>query len=316
MEKRLIYCAFAAKEGFKGSENLSGQADSLRIYLQNACVCCFTAKKHNPDCDVAFVHNLKTIPDEFVAFFEQYNILSIYVEYNDFVFPADYKWSLAFYKLCALQYFAEKSAYESVISLDVDTYSIGSLEPCFSVVKDRLVLYNVQHSYNLDAYRRRLDEYSQLYKNGAIPTVYGGEFVAGNKKQLQKFLKECKTVYNLLQEKGFQTSFGDEFITFCAAEEYQDKIADGAPYIRRYWTTDLYYQCFTDHALALRVLHVPNEKNNAFVRLYQYILRTGDVPKNEKVFKMMGFPKVCRPKFWCNIVYQFKRKVKKLFKGK
>ena len=315
MGKRLIYCAFASKEGFKGSENLSGQANSLQIYLQNACVCCFTAKKHNPDCDVAFVHNLKTIPEEFVAFFDKYNILSIYVEYSDFVFPPDYKWSLAFYKLCALQYFAEKSSYESIVSLDVDTYSIGSLEPCFTLMKDRLVLYNVQHSYDLDAYRRRLEEYSQLYKSDAIPTVYGGEFIAGNKQQMQKFLQECQKVYNLLQEKDFKTSFGDEFITFCAAEKYPDKIADAAPYIRRYWTTDLYYQCFTDHALALRVVHVPNEKNNAFVRLYRHILRVGDVPKNEEVFKMMGFPTARRPKYWCNIVYQFKRKVKKLFWG-
>ena len=187
MSKRLIYCAFASKEGFKGSENLSGQADSLRIYLQNASVCCFTAKKHNPDCDVAFVHNLKTIPEEFLLFFKQHSILSIYVEYNDFLFPADYKWSLAFYKLCALQYFAYESPYESVVSLDVDTYSIGSLAPCFSVMDDRLVLYNVQHSNDLDAYQRRLKEYWQLYEGKALPTVYGGEFIAGKKEYLQKF---------------------------------------------------------------------------------------------------------------------------------
>ena len=313
MSKRLIYCAFASKEGFKGSENLSGQADSLRIYLQNASVCCFTAKKHNPDCDVAFVHNLKTIPEEFLLFFKQHSILSIYVEYNDFLFPADYKWSLAFYKLCALQYFAYESPYESVVSLDVDTYSIGSLAPCFSVMDDRLVLYNVQHSYDLDAYQRRLKEYWQLYEGKALPTVYGGEFIAGKKEYLQKFVTECKKVYLLLKEKNFSTNFGDEFITFCAAENYSDKIADGAPYIRRYWTTDLYYQCFTDHALALRVLHIPNEKNNAFIRSYKHILRHGDVPKNEKIFKMMGLPKTRRPKYFCNIVYQGKRKLKKLF---
>lgn len=313
MVKKLIYCAFAAKVGFKGSENLSGQADSLRIYMQNACVCCFTAKKHNPDCDVAFVHNLDVIPDEFLSFFKKHKILSIFVQYDDFIFPADYRWSLAFYKLCALQYFANYSSYESIISLDVDTYSIGSLEPCFSVMNDRLVLYNVQHSYNLEAYQRRLSEYAELYGGKAIPTVYGGEFIAGKRDDLQRFLVECKKVYLLLQERNFETAFGDEFITFCAAENYPNKIADGAPYIRRYWTTDLYYQCFTDHALELRVLHIPNEKNNAFVRLYRYILTRNDTPENKQVFKMMGMPKVKRPKFLCNIVYQLKRKIKKLF---
>lgn len=316
MSRNIIYCAFASLDGFNGSENMSGQKDALSIYLKNACVSCYSAKKHNPDADVAFVHNLTRIPDEFKVFFNKYNILDIYLEFNSFIFPPNYRWSLAFYKLCALKYFTFNTEYNKIISLDVDTFSIGGLTPCLEVMEDRLVLYNVQHSYNLDAYQRRLEEYHKLYNSNSIPTVYGGEFIGGKKSDLKEFVLNCEKVYHLLNRNNFETKFGDEFITFCAAEEYKGKIADAAPYIRRYWTTDLYYQCFTDHNLELRVLHVPNEKNNAFLRIYNYIKKYGKLPKNKKTFKMFGLPRVRRPKYYCNFIYQVKRKIIKLFGSK
>lgn len=316
MGKRLIYCSFATLDGYVGSANFSQSSKSIDVYLKNACVSCFTAKKHNPDCDVAFVHNLKVLPTEIQTFFDKYKILSIYVEYTNFLFSADYKWSLAFYKLCALKYLIYQSTYDCLIAMDTDTFVIGNLNACFTVAENRLMLYNVQHPYDLEAFEQRLKEYRELYGGNNIPTVYGGEFIAGNNKDLRKFIYGCEEVYNFLIEKNFETKFGDEFITFCAAEKYSGKIADASPYVRRYWTTNLYYQCFTDHSLALRVLHVPNEKNNAFIRLYNYILKHGDVPKKSKTFKMFGFPKTVRPKYFCNFLYQFKRKIKKLIKGK
>ncbi len=312
MNKHIICCPFATLEGYNGSANLSGNSEALDIYLKNASVSCFSAKQSNPDCDVAFVHNLQKLPEKYQLFFEKYNIKSIYVKYGNFTFAADYKWSLAFYKLCVLNYFANEGAYDAVLVLDTDTYITGNLDAIWPICKERLMLYNVQHSGDLEAYQKRLAEYKVLYEKDTYPTVWGGEFVAASKPILKEFVDECLKVYELMNEKGFETTFGDEFITFCAAENYDKKIADGAPYIRRYWTTNLYYQAFTDHALMLRILHIPNEKTFGFIRIFDYICKHGKLPEKSAVYKIMGLPKAKRPIYIRNSWFHFCRKIKKL----
>lgn len=68
MKRRLICCSFASKEGYNGSANAGKNIDAVDIYIKNACVCCFSAKKYNPTCDVAFIHNLSEVPEQYDKF--------------------------------------------------------------------------------------------------------------------------------------------------------------------------------------------------------------------------------------------------------
>lgn len=312
MKKRIICCPFASKVGFNGSANMDGNKKSIEIYIKNACVSCFSAKLYNPDCDVAFVHNLKEIPEEFLKFFSKFGIKNIHVEYEKFTFPADYKWSLAFYKLCILDYMANISSYDSIVILDTDTCFIGSLDAMWDICQDRLMLYNVQHAADLEAFQNRMSEYRLLYNNTCYPTVWGGEFIAGSKTILKNFVAECEIVYNKIIQENFITNFGDEFITFCAAENYAYPICDAAPYIRRYWTTNIYYQAYTDHGLMLRILHIPNEKNTGFIRVYDYIQKKSCMPPNRLLFRIMGLPKLKRPIYLRNVLFELVRKFKRI----
>ena len=310
VEKRLICCSFAAKQGYKGQGDTI-QHNASMTYLRNACVSCYSAKKYNPYCDVAFVHNLNHLPDEISAFLKQHGILDLHLPFDHFTFPPEYKWSLAFYKLSVLYHMAFDTEYQKVLLLDTDTIFLGNIDAIWSITEEQIMLYNVQHSLELDVFQRRLEEYRQLYDSNSILPVWGGEFIAGSTVNLRAFVTLCEQVYHKMIDDSFVTQFGDEFITFCAAAQYSGKIYDATPYIRRYWTTNLYYQVYTDHVLCLKILHIPNEKNDGFIRIYNTIQKTGDVPKKQVMFKILGLPSVKRPNYLRNIVYQLKRKVMK-----
>ena len=83
--------------------NKSGGTWKLNIYLKNACVALVSAKRNNPSSEVALITNIEDIPEEYTQVLRNNNVCIIKVEFDQFVFPNDYKWSLAFYKLCALK---------------------------------------------------------------------------------------------------------------------------------------------------------------------------------------------------------------------
>lgn len=302
MLKKIICCSFASLDGYNGSANQKESQKSLNIYLMNAAVSCYSAKINNPTVDVAFIHNLKKLPSEFEMFLKKNNIKNIYLEFNNFRFSSDYKWSLAFYKLNVIKYLSFESNYDEIILLDTDTFILGSLDSIWEICKSSLMLYNVQHSLELEVYKERLNEYYELYNKKIYPAVWGGEFVAGSRKILKKFIFECEKVYSKMILENFNTQFGDEFITFCAAENYDGRITDAAPYVRRYWTTNIYFQCFTDHELLLKILRVPNEKNNGFISIYKYICKHNKLPNKRNVFKMLGLPRCKSPLYVRNII--------------
>ena len=84
MKQRLICCSFATKDGYNGSANMGDKTDLTETYIINACVCCFSAKMNNPDCNVAFIHNLQTVPEKYEKFLKEHDILLIYVPYDKY----------------------------------------------------------------------------------------------------------------------------------------------------------------------------------------------------------------------------------------
>lgn len=77
--------------------------ERLNIYMKNCCVALLSAKHYNQDSDVALVTNID-VPNEFEQILKNYDIISVNAEFNEFKFSNEYKWGLAFYKMCVLKY--------------------------------------------------------------------------------------------------------------------------------------------------------------------------------------------------------------------
>ena len=98
--KNLFFVPFAFDKNKKTGVNVG--KNSLSIYLKNLCVSLISAKKTTPNIDVALVSNIE-IPTEYEKLLLENDVLIFIEPFDSFVFPDDYLWSLAFYKLCALE---------------------------------------------------------------------------------------------------------------------------------------------------------------------------------------------------------------------
>ena len=99
----LIINAFAFKENYKTSMQLGGNMDEkkLALYMENIFVSLKSAAIHNPDDTVMLVVN-KEVPEPYRSLFKEENIRVKTIEFDNFVMPETFVWSLAFFKLCAL----------------------------------------------------------------------------------------------------------------------------------------------------------------------------------------------------------------------
>ena len=95
--------------------------DSFNIYMKNCCVALLSAKKYNADSDVALVTNIEA-PEPYKKILCDNEILIIKAPFDAFKFADNYKWGLAFYKLCALKYVVENTEYDFYSYLDADVY--------------------------------------------------------------------------------------------------------------------------------------------------------------------------------------------------
>lgn len=290
MNKNCIFCAYAYLDGFKGGVALNLIDDQVSIYIKNAIVSLVSAKKNNEDCDVALVTNIK-IPQKYKSILESNDILVKEKEFDRFKFDKDYKWSLAFYKLCALEKMLEED-YENYLLIDTDTYIQSSLEDLWEDTKYNIMLYNLNRRINHENYKRFNEEIKALLGIDEPITKYGGEFIAGNKKLLSEFINECNYVFEIMKEKEFRTNGGDEFIIAVAGERMKKFIKSAGGYVYRFWTGRfrLVSTCYLFDPVS--ILHVPREKNYGMMKLYNYIEKHKCLPANKKVYNVLHLRKV------------------------
>ncbi|MCQ4701346.1 hypothetical protein NE704_10095 [[Ruminococcus] gnavus] len=116
----------------------------------------------------------------------------------------------------------------------------------------------------------------------------GGEFIAGSKKRILRFLNKCEEVYAEMVKRKFITINGDEFIESIAAWYMKDEIKNAAAYIFRYWTAyRWHYVCSNYQSNPVCVLHCPREKDHGFVKIFNYIKKHEKLPKIKKVYRML-----------------------------
>ncbi len=293
-KKNLICIPFAYKDGMNSGVNISGGGKKLEIYLKNASVALVSAKQFNSDCDVAFATNLKEkeLPNEFLKILREWDIQVLEIPYNEFEFPGDYTWSLAFYKLCVLKRISEMK-YMSVCYLDTDVYIQGNFEAIWRECEQNVMLYDINHGLNTDDYISLCDEVEEFYGNRKLITHYGGEFFAASSSNAKEFVNVCEQVYSKMLEKDFRTTKGDEFILSVAAENMKASIKNAGAYVYRFWTGAsfrLVSTCYEYNRII--VLHLPAEKEHGMLKMYDHYIRRGIVPSDKNAWRIFRLSKM------------------------
>ncbi len=259
------------------------------VYLKNCSVALISAKWRNKNDDVAFVTNLieSEIPIKYRSLLKENDILIWHVPFQSFVFPSDFSWGLAFYKLCALkELVCEKyEEYQNLCYLDSDVYISGSLDNIWQECNQHILLYDILHGLNDINYNHFLKDVCNLYDDKGIITHYGGEFFASNMENAKKFISECEAIYRDIKEKNLKFSCGDEFITSLAADSLKTNIHNAGAYCGRYWTGSYYrsFQAYKDGV----IWHVPAEKQRGMLKLYSRYISKGKIPPNENVARIL-----------------------------
>lgn len=281
----LVFCAYANKEGFQSGHNTVCD-DKQNVYLKNAFVALKSCKYYNPEDDVALVTNIE-LGAYWIDLFEKNNLLVLTKEFDDFLFEKDYGWSLAFYKLCALEYVLEKD-YENYVLLDTDTYTQRPFEDIWVECKHNILMPEINRGlYNGD-YRIFCEEAQKYLNSDEFITRVGGEFLAGNKNNLRSFMTECKIIYNRMNAEHITTINGDEFISSIAAWSMRDQVKSANAYVFRYWTAyRWHYVCSNYRYNPVCVLHCPREKEHGFLRLFKTLEHSSGMPRPSEVYALL-----------------------------
>lgn len=292
----VVLNAFAYLPGFRGSDNVSAATAEKHVagYLQLAAVSLISARTHNPDCTVALVTNVQ-VPQKLTRLFEDWGIEVLHCPFDHFVFDASMKWSLAFYKLRALDHVVRTLECDNVVLLDTDTYVAANLDSLWSECSEHVLLFNVQHSLDIPQAVQMNREYHELFQRSTYLTNYGGEFVAGSRENLQRFVGLCAEIYQRMVARHFVTQHGDEFILSAAAEQSPGLIKDAGPYVHRYWTQGVYLVSTNYQTNPVCVWHLPAEKSFALPRAYRYLERHGRIPDARRMQAWCNFPPARRP---------------------
>lgn len=217
----LIFTAFATLEGYREGSNANLGSE---VFYRCIVVSLVSAKQKNQNCDAALVTNT-AVPEPYAAQLSQAGIRVIACPFDNYRFEADLDWSLAYYKLCAMQYLLETEHYENYLMLDSDTFTQRGYQDIWREAAEAVLLYQVPHAASQPMTARISHTYDELWPEGAphVLTHFGGEFVAGSTARLQDFMAECRNVFDRMQQTGVRSQDGDEAILDAAA--YRSQLA-------------------------------------------------------------------------------------------
>lgn len=285
MKNNIIMVPYANDKFMCGGVNVD-EKKRFDIYMKNCCVALLSAKKHNIDVDVALVTNIE-VPAEYRTILENNNILIINVEFETFRFPNDYKWGLAFYKLCALKYVVENYDYEFYAYLDADVYIQSDFNLIWKECEQNILLYDINHGLQVRDYKMFLEDVNKFTKSDKMITQYGGEFFAASRVAATQFITECYEIFNKMQTEKFYTRFGDEFILSLVAYKNRDKVKNAGAYIFRFWTGSFRLVSTSYMFNPIAVIHVPDEKNCGIIKIYKYFTNKKKLPCIDRVYSTL-----------------------------
>ncbi|WP_303195083.1 hypothetical protein [Thomasclavelia spiroformis] len=310
MSNKLVFVPLAYKQNYSMSANMKVDNDTgIVVYLKNALVSLISVKKYNTGVQVALVTNF-TVPNKFRNIFEKNDILIFEITFDNFIMPPEFKWSLAFFKISALEYVVKELNYDYYLELDSDEICINSFDDMWYELNDKLLMYVSRFRFNHSTRKLYSDIYCNVYKliafQGRISKT-GGGFIAGNKNSILHFIDECNYVYSYLKENvdKLDKNIGDELYTSIYYAKFSDRVKDASPYVDVYWTSDFYYVSTNYKFDAVSLLHLPDEKQRGLLYIYDYFMKNGTFPSENLMFKYLSFPNSKRPfsiiRFWLRI---------------
>ncbi len=290
MNENIIFVPFAFTEKAKSGENITVKGEEIKtLYLENAAVALCSAKYYNPTCTVALVTNLaeEQIPSAIKHVLDQWGVEIKQISFNRFVFPQDYKWSLAFYKLCALSHIVEQNIYQKLCYLDADVYVQKSFDAIWHQVEQKILLVDNKQDLTDENYRIFVEELQTFLQNKVLPTHWEGGFFAATQEDAALFLQRADVTYHQMLDRKVQTLMGDEFILGVAAEQLSDRTQDAGKYAAHYWTSPMRFSV-TDsyHSATMAVLHLPAEKQRGMITLYNRFISKHQLPTPAQVHKI------------------------------
>ena len=291
MSQAFVFCAIASKEGFAGSVNIKDINNSLHTYLCNAFVALKTTKIYNPEVNVGIITNASVDPKT-VALFESEGIRIYCAPFDDFLFPKENKWSLAFFKLSSYNWAIRNLEYNYYIQLDCDVVCNGDLSDLIEESKRSVVMLSGPFTFSHPVRTRFLKAYKLLYEDEQAIVKYGSGLICGSKDKLLPFFDCCLNLYEKIKEKNYcnDNLLGDEFITSIAAIKSGVPIVDGNPYMCVYWTHRFYLVSTNYYYDKMVFLHLPAEKELGMMLLYKYYTKHKKFPDQKKIYSLLNLP--------------------------
>ena len=286
MKKGLLMIPYAYISDFNTGVNVC-KNKAFGIYMKNCCVTAISARYHcGENTDIAIVTNVE-IPFEYRNIIERKGVKIIMCPFDCFCFGKEYKWSLAFYKLCALSKVSKKLDYDYYAYIDSDVYVQGGFDEIWAECETNILMYDINQGLNSPDYCRVLNEISDFDANIANFTYYGGEFFAANSANTQIFVAECEQIYNEMIRRNFVTTQGDEFISNIAVYRLKHKVKNAGSYVYRYWT-GTYRLISTNYKVSsIVLLHCPAEKKSGIITIFNRYVRRGKVPSNKRAHSLL-----------------------------
>lgn len=291
MMKNLYFVSFFYDENKQTSVNIEKKEDRLDIYLSNCCTALLSAKINNPDIDVAIVTNLLHIEKKYLDLLNEAKIEVIICPFDSFVFPDSFKWSAAFYKLCALEFICNKfnNVYDNIMYSDSDVFCQLPFFPIWEECsEDKILLFDLCESSSNSLYNKFCDEISFL--NLKYPVHYGGEFYASSTKNAIIFVEECRKFYDILINNNVVFTTGDEII-ISSVGNTNPKIKNAGAFVFRFWTDS--FRISTTRFLynPVQILHCPDQKERGLRKLFRYYVHHKRFPKRKRVHSILKLNK-------------------------
>lgn len=285
--KILVFNALAFEEGYMPSCQIRNNNSSVDTYVKNAFISLKSMKEHNQQVEVALITN-QELPQSYKTLFEKNNITVYIIDFNKFKLDKSFSWSLAYFKLDALYFAVNELPYDTYLLLDSDTITNSSLEYLWLELKNNILLFNTNYKSSEVTKQLTLINYEKIMNKNINIDHYGGEFIGGNKIQLQELTQYMKIFFDkMINCPNIDKKLGDEFILSCAANEVKNNIISGNGYIFRFWT-GRYYEISTAYN-KYPIFHLPGEKEDGLLWLYNYYIKNEKLPSKNKYIKKFGF---------------------------
>ena len=323
--KNLICTAFSFKEGYETSTQTGKKAslDTTEMYMKNIYVSLTSAKVHNPDADVALFVN-RPVSEQWEAKLTQNDISVRVCPFDEYAVPKEFRWALAFYKLCVLDHIVSShdlfDNYGHVLLMDNDTYTTGPYDDLWSEADMGVLLYNVGHSFShkdREVIRQDFLKFFEKEAKERAITHYGGELVAGSMAHLRDFMGTCRKVFDTMTKDphlSMDKLAGDETVWSVAAAVTDVPVINACPYIFRFWTEKFYLVSTVTVSNPVCIWHLPSEKNTGFIRMYGYYNRHLSFPSVDASSRIFGLMAARRPFSLGSFFFRLRKKIWKILR--